>query len=125
MSILRRLSLYLPPLLLAVAIFVASSRPMPEPVEQLGLSDKTLHFAAYAALAFLLARMFAVHTTSGWTVATLAVLVAGLYGVSDECHQALVPTRSPDVIDAWADLAGALIGAAAWSTWQRQRQRRS
>lgn len=42
----------------------------------------------------------------------LAVLLASLYGVSDEVHQAYVPGRSADPLDWVADTVGA--GVAVW-----------
>ena len=36
------------------ALFISSHIPIPEMVEQAGVSDKTLHFLAYLILAFLL-----------------------------------------------------------------------
>lgn len=50
---------------------------------------------------------------SRMTALAAAVLIASAYGVSDELHQAFVPTRMPDVLDwAW-DTVGAAIGAVA------------
>ncbi len=42
--------------------------------------------------------------------AYLAVLLASLYGVSDEVHQAYVPGRSADLFDWVADTVGAGVG---------------
>ena len=44
---------------------------------------------------------------------TLAVLVASLYGASDEIHQYFVPNRYCDIKDFLADSAGGLIGSFA------------
>ncbi len=40
----------------------------------------------------------------------VAVLLASLYGVSDEVHQAYVPGRSADPFDWAADTVGASVG---------------
>ena len=37
----------------------------------------------------------------------MTILLAAMYGVSDEFHQKFVPGRTPDVFDAAADTAGA------------------
>jgi len=63
---------------------------------------------------------------SGWCVVSIAVLLAGIFGVTDEVHQAFTPGREPDIVDAWCDLTGAVIGASAavvlyrwWETMRR------
>lgn len=43
----------------------------------------------------------------------LAVLIAFLFGISDEVHQYFVPNRSADVMDVVADVVGATLGATA------------
>ena len=85
-----------------------------------GVTDKSGHSIGYAILAALLLRALAGGRWSGvtWGRALLAIVVATLYGVSDEWHQSFVPGRSPDVLDVVADMTGAmaavaLIGAAA------------
>jgi VanZ family protein len=75
---------------------------------------------AYAVFAFLVARAISACGISASRTVTIAVLICGLYGVSDEIHQAFVPTRTPDVFDAWFDLAGSLLGAAAWAAVARK-----
>ena len=44
-----------------------------------------------------------------WRRALAAVLVATLYGISDEAHQAFVPGRYPDRFDVLADCVGATL----------------
>lgn len=45
-----------------------------------------------------------------WGVVMLVMLTAAL----DEWHQAFVPTRAPDLLDGFADLAGGLMGFSAF-----------
>lgn len=66
-------------------------------------ADKLGHAGAYAVLGGLLT----LATGRVW----LAVLLATLFGVSDEIHQYFVPGRQADVLDVVADLVGALVGA--------------
>lgn len=66
-------------------------------------ADKVGHAGAYAVLGALLT----LATGRVW----LAVLLATLFGVSDEIHQYFVPGRAADVYDVVADGVGALIGA--------------
>jgi VanZ family protein len=80
--------------------------------------DWTQHLIAYAGLALVTLR-----ATSGgrWSAVgaralVLAWIVAALYGVSDEIHQAFVPSRSSDARDVVADSAGAALAlGAAWA----------
>ena len=72
-------------------------------------SDKTLHFLAYAGLAFLLAWAFPkeakrplAHVIGAWIVATF-------YGAADEITQ-LAVGRSADFWDWVADTLGAMAG---------------
>ncbi len=82
-----------------------------------GFSDKTAHASEYAVLGLLLARALA---GPRWLSITFpyvagAVVLAALYGVSDECHQLVVPGRDFDGRDMLADAAGA--SASAGGLW--------
>ena len=73
--------------------------------------DKLVHMGLYGTLCLLLAGALG---TSGLrqsprTILALAVLISFFYGISDEMHQAFVPYRSCDPLDALADLLGALL----------------
>jgi VanZ family protein len=74
-----------------------------------GHMDKVAHMGEYFILGFLLFYNVA-KWQKKWAFA-IAVLVSGLYGVSDEIHQAFVPLRDSDVLDTMADLVGGLCGA--------------
>jgi hypothetical protein len=75
------------------------------------VSDKSLHFAAYLVLAFLLWFSISPNQRVDWRKASVcwAALVAVVYGLVDEVSQAVVG-RNCDVLDFTADLAGALAG---------------
>ena len=112
---MRRVSLWLPPLLYMVLIFQFSSEssPMPEVTEHVW--DKLLHLAEYAGLAVLFCRALTGEGL-GWLAAALtALLLASGYGATDEWHQAFVPLRSTDLNDWLADTFGATIGAALYA----------
>jgi VanZ family protein len=70
------------------------------------------HIVSYGVLAVLLARALA----GGWAAtprpAALAVVLAIFYGVTDELHQATVPSRTGQLADVVWDGVGALIGVA-------------
>jgi VanZ family protein len=105
-----------------LVIFAASSIPNLSELPG-GMSDKSGHGIGYGMLGAVLLRALAGGRLRGvtWGRAAAAVLLATLYGVSDEFHQSFVPGRSPDRFDVLADSIGAasvvLVGAAAraWS----------
>ena len=110
---MTRLLAWVPAIAWAAAIYFLSSRPrLPGPA--LPGFDKVAHFAAYALLAWLL--IFA--TERSRLPLALAVVLALLYGATDEIHQMFVPGRSPDVLDWFADAAGV---AAATLVYVRRR----
>jgi VanZ family protein len=82
-------------------------------LQQLNLSDKSLHLGGYALLGALMVRMLKRELPGRhpWKIIVLAVVASTFYGVSDELHQALVPGRYADVMDVVADLAGSTLGA--------------
>ncbi len=80
------------------------------------VGDKVLHMAEYGVLGILCYRGFRYAGTS-WTAQHalwLAIVVALLYGASDELHQAFVPLREADPWDLLADGIGAAICTIAW-----------
>jgi VanZ family protein len=109
---LRTLSLWGPVILVLALIFWFSAMPNPGAPPG-GMSDKSAHFIAYAALGGSLIRALASGRASGVTPRRLlmAMLLATLYGLSDEVHQHFVPDRTPDWLDVAADAAGAVAGA--------------
>ena len=66
--------------------------------------DKVVHAALYAVLGGLL------YLATG-RFAPAVALAAG-YGATDEVHQAFVPGRDADLFDWFADVVGAVLGAA-------------
>jgi VanZ family protein len=82
-------------------------------------NDKLVHFLAFAGLAFLLS----------WTWATrrpwfpwgpiVVILGASLYAAVDELTQELVPGRTGQWGDWFADSAGAVAGASAFAILER------
>jgi VanZ family protein len=103
-------------------IFFASSVPGDELP---GLFwDKAVHFLVYGGLGVLFLLPLAEGRIDAVTtrVAAVAVLLATLYGVFDEIHQAFTPERTPDWHDLLADFLGASLGVivmlmllAAWT----------
>ena len=102
------------PVVLQMAlIFAASSIPNLQHLPG-GMSDKGGHSIGYAMLAGVLLRALAGGRVRGvtWTRGVVAIVVATLYGVTDEFHQLFVPGRSADRYDVLADCLGASLGVA-------------
>lgn len=76
--------------------------------------DKALHFLLYMGFGFLLFLAFS--SSSKVKIRRyaflLAVVVAFLYGVSDEYHQSFVPNRTAEALDLVADTLGAAAAQA-------------
>ncbi len=106
-----------PPLLWMAVIFALSSRSQlpsaPQPLLDL-LLKKAAHVAEYGVLALLWLRAL---SPAGWRSARgpalAAFVIATLYAVSDELHQALVPGRHPQPVDVLIDAAGAAAALLA------------
>ncbi|MGH7254156.1 MAG: VanZ family protein [Nitrospirales bacterium] len=128
----KLLAYWLPLLSYAGLIFYFSSLPLkelepllPPVLEELG--DKVAHGMEYAVLGVLWYR--ALRLAGGpWAAARalpLAIIFSAGYGLSDEFHQAFVPTREMDWFDVAADIVGASLGAWLWhakvaSGWPHQ-----
>jgi hypothetical protein len=108
-----------PSLLMMSLIFIASNTPGPD-LPTFGKFDfdvkKGGHMLGYALLAIFYVRALAnsKRITRGMVVA--AVILSGLYAITDEFHQSFTPGRSPSPIDVMIDTIGASIGALLW-TW--------
>ena len=115
----RFLTHWLPVIVFCLLIFIQSSRPFPDLIPAFSFIDKLLHFTAWTLLGFLFFRAY--HGNSPFShrkdlLIWISFLSAALYGVSDEIHQHFVPSRTADILDILADVAGSLCGAlgGAW-----------
>lgn len=115
----KQLKLWLPPLAYAFLIFALSSlKGTALPPVEFKLADKLLHLCEYGVFGFILARFF-VHL--GWKNPYVwAVLVASLYGATDEIHQYYVPGRTLEVYDWMADTLGSLVGSQTCRLWLKK-----
>ena len=106
------------------AMFLGTHLNIPGPDLPHAPGDKTMHFVAYAGLAFL---WLVAAATVGRVTSRLYLIVmvgAGLYGAVDEVSQRLVG-RDMDIADWRFDVMGAAIGSiafaavyAVWNLWQ-------
>jgi VanZ family protein len=115
LAVSTRPRLWLPVLAWALVIFALSS--VPSLNTGLGTWDlvlrKLAHGAEFALLGALLQRWLA----RPW----LAVAAASAYAATDELHQAFVAGRVASPVDWAIDTAGALIGVALYTAYQRRR----
>ena len=103
---------------LMAVIFVLSSLPdLPAPPG--GMSDVGAHAVVYAGLGTLLLRALAGARWQGVTIrsAATAVLLAVLYGATDEYHQSFVVGRFAALRDLVADGVGAGVGVGVVWAW--------
>jgi VanZ like protein len=116
----HRLSLWAPVALYMMFIFWLSSISRPPDLPS-GVSDKAAHMLLYSGLGALLVRARA----GGWRrqvtlgIAAVAIVIATLYGISDEFHQSFVPLRQVEARDVLADAIGASLAAGALYAWSR------
>jgi VanZ family protein len=103
----------LPVIALCVLIFWQSSCPGIISAPLFPHDDKVLHFLCYALLAFLCARDLGTEKPQ-WSrakIRCIAITFACLFGLSDEIHQAFVPSRTASVYDLIADCLGGVFGS--------------
>jgi len=93
-------------------IYFQSSRPSPPNLPQIPYLDKLLHAGAYALLGILFMRALRASPLGNKPAAVMvsSILLATLYGISDEIHQFFVPFRSAERLDVLADFLGSLAG---------------
>ena len=111
---------WVPVALYAGFIFFMSAQSHPE--EQLpsfllkDVSDKVLHAVEYAVLGVLCYRGFrwGVNGQVASRALLFAIVLASLYGMTDEAHQFFVPFRESSWQDWLADTIGGAIGVLSW-----------
>ena len=116
----------MPVILWAGVIFALSSVPGTQlPTVSVPQSDKMAHALVYGvlgALCFRATRRMSSPTSSNrmsapgrspLAIAAIAILLATIYGITDELHQNFTPQRTPDWHDVAADAFGGSLGAAA------------
>ncbi|HHT28060.1 MAG TPA: VanZ family protein [Firmicutes bacterium] len=113
------------PLLYMLLIFYVSSLAGGSLQTGVSVSDKLLHFLEYAVLSALLYTAFRGGLglrpkQAHW----LSILLAVVYGASDEWHQSFVPGRDMSIYDWYADCLGAIAAQALIYIGRVARRRR-
>jgi len=73
------------------------------------------HFMEYFVLAILLVGALDVPWRKSWIVAVAAMVIASLYGITDEFHQLFVAGRVCDALDWLVDTGGGTLGSLVGS----------
>ncbi|MEK7113133.1 MAG: VanZ family protein [Patescibacteria group bacterium] len=106
------LKLWGPPVIWAVVIFLLSARPV-IPASQIFWKDfllkKSAHVIEYAIFASLTYRALKETGVKKYNAGLLAILLAVIYGATDEFHQSFTPGREPRVRDVFFDTIGAIL----------------
>jgi VanZ family protein len=92
-------------------IFIASSLPGSGLPSGIGPFTSLAHFCEFAIFACFIIIALSAKVEKKWLLISLTVIIATLYGVSDEVHQIFVPGRTPDIWDIVCDFSGAVAGS--------------
>lgn len=96
----------------AAAIFAMSSSTHPLGIQRLPPGvDKLIHALVFGGFSVIVWTALRSSAPGGSPIrlSLLAVLIATLYGLSDEVHQSFVPGREMDAVDLAADGVGACV----------------
>jgi len=113
--LLMSLSRWFPALLVMAIIFIASSFPKSDIVDFAAwdlVVKKGGHVMGYALLAIAYVRGLAYPQRPTARQLLGALVLVGLYGLTDEYHQSFVTGRVASVWDVVIDLGGGLLGLA-------------
>ncbi len=108
------LNLWLPPFLWAALIFLFSSLQTIKTSEiywQDFILKKTAHILEYGVFATLLYRALKGSGIERKKAAIYSIVLAVIYGISDEFHQIFTPGREPKVRDVVFDTIGASLSS--------------
>lgn len=109
---MKILKFWLPPILWGLIIFSFSSFPVATATEIYWkdfIIKKTAHIIEYGILATLLYRAIVNSEVDKKKAMWISVLIAFLYGLTDEFHQSFTPGREPKLRDVIIDTTGASI----------------
>ncbi|MGA2263200.1 MAG: VanZ family protein [Acidobacteriota bacterium] len=110
-----------PSLLMMALIFMASGTAGSD-LPKFGIWNfivmKGGHLVGYALLGVSYLHGIAGHKGMNRGALLAAIVLAGLYAVTDEFHQSFTPGRTPSAVDVGIDTIGAALGAVIWA-WAR------
>ena len=112
-------SRWIPVILWAGFILTATSLPnVPAPAAP--GTDKVAHLAMYAILGMLTLRAVG-HAAPAPRTMVLTLAAITVFAAVDEWHQRFIPSRSADVADWFADVAGATLGIGSLAALKLRR----
>jgi VanZ family protein len=114
----KLLSLWAPPVIWAILIFLVSAYPTARTSEihwKDFIVKKTAHVIEYGIFAALVYRAFRASGVKKANAGIYAIFVALAYGLTDEFHQSYTPGREPKIRDVAFDTIGAI--ASIYSIW--------
>lgn len=77
-------------------------------------ADKFAHVLVYMVVGFMFARLLSAGPSLKGRysiIVPVAIILSGIYGLSDEWHQSYVQGRSAEALDLVADLVGGCLGS--------------
>ena len=110
---MKILKFWLPPILWGLVIFSFSSFKVGTATEIYWkdfIIKKTAHVIEYGILATLLYRAMVNSDIEKKKAIWLSILIAFLYGLTDEFHQSFTPGREPHLRDVIIDTIGGALG---------------
>lgn len=122
-----KLLLRIMPFIYMTAVFVMSSMPanaiveLPNSQWDAGIKE-SLHLIEFAILYILLVLASLTMKELTAKLNLVCILIASIYGISDEFHQSFVPYRSATLIDVIKDITGVLT--ASWVMYNAYHKKR-
>lgn len=104
---------WIPVALCMALIFFLSAQPKLPSIpllDEIDYSDKIKHAFFYGILGWLAWRAID-RKMPKWRQLVITIVIAAIYGLTDEYHQLFVPGRTFDLLDLSADTLGASIAA--------------
>jgi len=102
-------------------IWFLSSHPSDEFIETPfwfdDLLKESLHLVEFGILFWLFVLALIRHTRLTQKTSVIVAIISILYGLTDEIHQAFVPSRSATVIDFIKDTIGVIVSYWVLKTW--------
>lgn len=81
------------------------------------LLKESLHLVEFGILYWLFIFMLATHQKLTARTSILIAIISFLYGVTDEIHQAFVPSRSASLVDLIKDAIGVIVSFLIVRKW--------